>query len=145
MQTNVSEIRKASSQRLALAKSLNDLNEVLATNFATSYGAKFTSSNEGKSMAVSMPDIGQIASSNGRPVWNGKQWKFEYIFYVGHTEHRVEVFRFYLNDEAQVENAEGELFGSVEGSDFLNYVCGEVFVGTLNSSLYAATPSPANN
>lgn len=141
MQKNVTEIKKAISKKYVLAEALNFLCKSVPTEYSTTYGAKFSSSNDGKCMTVSMPVIGHIATSTGRQIWNGKQWRFEYVFYVGQGESRVEVFRFYLNDEGQAESIEQELFGSVEGVDFLNYVCGEVFVGTLNSSLFAATPA----
>lgn len=141
MQKNVTEIKKAISKKSVLAEALNLLYESVPPEYSTVYGAKFSSSNDGKCITVSMPAIGHVATSAGRQIWNGKQWRFEYVFYVGQGEGRVEVFRFYLNDEGQAENIDHELFGSVEGADFLNYVCSEVFVGTLNSSLFAATPA----
>jgi hypothetical protein len=145
MQRNSIEIKKAISKKAALAKALNYLRDSVPSEYPSALGAKFSSSGDGKYMTVSMPAIGQTANSIGREVWNGKEWKFEFVFYVGQGESRVEVFRFYLNDEVQVENMDEELFGSIEGVDFLNYVCGEVYVGALNSSLFAATPTMQNS
>jgi hypothetical protein len=145
MQQNGIEIKKAISKKAALTQALNYLNDSVPSEYPWVHETKFTCSNDGKKMTVSMPTIGQIANSSGREIWNGKEWKFEYVFYVGQGESRIEVFRFYLNDDGQVEKVDEELFGSVEGTDFLNYVCGEVYVGTLNSSLFAATPTIQNS
>ncbi len=145
MQQNGIEIKKAISKKAALTQALNYLSDSVPSEYPSIHGAKFTSSNDGKYMTVSMPAIGQIANSSGREIWNGKEWKFEFIFYVGQHESRIEVFRFYLNDDGQVEKIDEELFGSVEGTDFLNYVCGAVYVGTLNSSLFAVTPAIQNS
>lgn len=142
MSNSAVEIKKALSKNADLTKVLNYFDEEVPIKYTTSYGANFSSTDEGKSISVSMPAIDQIATSCARRVWDGKGWKFEYVFYVEWNEKHVEVFRFYLNDEAQVESIDEELFGSVDGNDFLSYVCSGVFWGTLNSPIFSVTPSP---
>jgi hypothetical protein len=140
MQSNVTQITRAITKVATLGKAQDYFRDCLPTHYPTNYGTKFSSSNDGKSLTVSMPALGQDTTATGRPIWNGSEWKLEYVFFVTAKEIKHEVFRFYLNDDGQVENFQQEIFGSPEGADFLNYLCSGVFVGTLNSSVFAATP-----
>jgi hypothetical protein len=139
MTQGTEEIRLAISKHTALEKSLKYLRESVPSSFTPNAQMKFSASEDAKCMEVHLSFFDLTARAIGRKVWVGRVWKFEYVFYVGEGESRVEVFRFYLNDEGAIENHEGELFGSPEGGYFLDYVCQQVFLGALNSSLFAVS------
>ena len=140
MQSNIAQIKLAISKKAALAKAQEYLRDCLPSEYPTTYGAKFETSNGGKSMTVNMRAIDLTARASGRPIWNGKEWRLQYVFHVDAHDCKVEVFRFYLNDEGVAESSSQEHCGAAEGSDFLNYICSEVFAGTLKSSLFSEAP-----
>jgi hypothetical protein len=131
------KILKAIYKRRSLNSAIRSSAANVPDNFnIVEIGVKFKCNNNLTTISVEIQEISTTANASLRYVFSADRWLAEFIFIIPSEKDKVEVFRFYINDESMAENSDGELFGSIIGVDFINYICYGVYLGVLNSSVF---------